>query len=114
VIEGRLPFPVLLSCTAVAVQPVGVPLVTFGPDENTAAWALAPTVMIAPPPSSFVPPVHVAVEADELVKFAELPPKTPAAPATTVELATDPAGPVAPVAPWMPWAPVAPVSPLGP
>jgi hypothetical protein len=34
---GREPLPVFANWTAIAVHPVGVPLVTFGPEEKTAA-----------------------------------------------------------------------------
>src|SRR4051794_19643198 len=110
---GRLPFAVgTLICTAVAVQPVGVPVVTFGADDRTAALALAPCVMMAPPPTSFgLPTGHVTVEAADESPATELPVNVAALPDTTTVLVIVPAGPAGPCAPV---APVAPVSPLGP
>ena len=99
---GRLPLePLLATCTAVAVQPVGVPTCGVGADFEIAAWAFAPCVMIAPPLISFgVAPEHVAVEAVDSAPFAELPANVPAVPdVTTVSVPTVPVGPVAPVGP---------------
>jgi hypothetical protein len=61
---GRLPFVVTVVSTAVAVQPVGVPACGFGADFETAAFPLAPCVMMAPPLIGFgVAPEQVAVDA---------------------------------------------------
>src|SRR3954447_15248910 len=107
---GRLPFAVTETSTAVAVQPVGVPVVTFGADVMIAPLALPPCVMTAPPPTSFgLPTGHVTVEATEVSPTGPLPlVNVPAVPDTTMVLVIVPAGPAGPVAP------VAPVSPLGP
>jgi len=70
----RLPlFPVASICIELADQPVGVPDVTFGPDENRTVWPFAPAVMIAPPPRSLAPPVQVAVDVVETANCPELP-----------------------------------------
>jgi len=95
---GRFPFDVgAVTCTAVAVQPVGVPVVTFGADVRIAALALAPCVMMAPPPTSFgFPTGHVTVDALEESPATELPLNVAAVPDTTMVLVIGPAGPGGP------------------
>ena len=95
---GRLPLPDgTVTCTAVAVQPVGVPVVTFGADVRIAALALAPCVMMAPPPTSFgLPAGHVTAEAVEESPATEFPLNVPAVPDTTMVLVIVPAGPAGP------------------
>jgi hypothetical protein len=105
------PVPVVVV-TTVAVQPVGVPLVTFGAETAIAPRCEPPCVTVAPPPRSFAPPVQVAVLAVELVPTGEALPTVVVVPATTV---VDPITPVGPVGP-APVGPVgpAPVGPVGP
>src|SRR4051794_22441068 len=114
----REPLAPVVTWTAVAVHPVGVPVVTFGPEVATAAFAFAPCVMIAPPPTSFgVPAGHVTVEAGVTSPLTEFPRTVCERPATTVVLAIVPVAPFARgarVGPVAPAAPVAPVSPFGP
>src|SRR5690349_4516003 len=77
-----VPPPVTVTMP-VAVQPVGFPDVTFGCELAIAPLALLPCVMLAPPPSSFCPPVHVAVLTGVDIPTAGLPPVAAALPCTT-------------------------------
>ena len=90
--ETTLPIPVKLRSTYLATipcpcQPVGVPEVGVGCENDTAPFAPDPCVIVAPPPTSLLVALTVeqlAVEVGVNVYTAGFPPVLAVVPATTV------------------------------